>query len=60
MSRFKFIKLNNGKVVPAMYQAYESEVSKTTFRNFDFKELSDGKVAQKIVFVDSNGDQIEV
>jgi len=55
---FKFFTLGTKKV-QAVFEAKETEIEGEN-NNFDFKVLNDGKTAQKIMFVDADGNQIKL
>ena len=57
---FKFITLSNGRKVSAFYEADEEQVAKVAGSKFDFKELTEGSIVQKIAFVDADGNKIEI
>lgn len=57
---YKFIQLTNGKIVQAFYESDEDQAAKIAGSKFDFKEFSDGKIAQKIAFVDADGNKVNI
>ncbi len=60
MSRFQYITLTNGEIVKAVYEAEESEAPETITISYDFKELTNGNISQKIAFVNENGNKIKL
>ena len=58
--RFQFVALSTGQVVEGWYEADEDQQQKTTFNGFDFKSLTNGKIAKKIAFVNSSGQKVKL
>jgi hypothetical protein len=56
---FKFVKLNNGKIVPCVFESQQSEIPEAPNTDFYFKKLNDGTFAQVINFVDWNGNIVK-
>ena len=56
---FKFIKLNNGKTVPCIFESEQTKVADIPDNEFDFKKLNDGTIVKIVKFVDINGDVVK-
>jgi len=56
---FEFVTLSNGKVVQALFEAEENQIQNEV-GEFDFEELTNGNVVQKVAFVDIDGNKIKL
>jgi len=60
MVKFGFYKFLDDTTAAMLYEADEGEGIQNPDVDFDFKELSNGKIAQKIVFVNNNAEIIKL
>ena len=58
--KYKFIELSTGEWVQAIFEAAETGVISESNKVFDFKSLTTGETVQKMAFVDTNGNKINL